>query len=224
MDCAELFVIGVVLCRSDHEAGKLHRVGAKCNFLGICITSCRPQMSSQQYVRKRFSSRVSAHKHVIDAVGFVGKVIDNLVESSGVPFLWRCVALWTSFVSVPTPGRDESNEVGIFFSDWHTVIPVPSIGDRFLGLWRYQRCLVKRGLDVLCFTDSIIVDHLHVHCAPWLGVYLPNRDYSSDPEFDISVDRRLDFLLPVWRYWIGFVDCDQFGLGVDVEFQRRALH
>ena len=137
------------------------------------------------------------------------EVIDNLVESSGASVLWS-VALWTSFVSVPTPWRDERAEVAIFFSDWYTVIPVPSIGNSLLGPCRYQRCLVKRGLGMMCFTNSMFVEHLHVHWASWFAVFLPSRDHSMAqgnrfsnwdslriPELDISVDRRLHFLLQV---------------------------
>ena len=102
------------------------------NFEGVCSLAC-----------------------VIDAFGITGKLIDNHVESAGVLIPWRSVALWSRFVSVPTPWRDERSEGANFLSDWHSVIDVPSRGDCLRGPWKHRCCLMKWGLGVMCFKDSI---------------------------------------------------------------------
>ena len=87
-DYADMFVTGLDIGRSGDTTSKFNRVGAKYKFFGVLNNSVSPaNVYPTTCLKEAFFESVCPLACVIDAFGFVGEVIDNLVESSGVSIL-----------------------------------------------------------------------------------------------------------------------------------------
>ena len=65
------------------------------------------------------------------------------------------ISLWCTSVSKPAPNADKRSEVAIVWMQWYTVITIPAVEYGFLGASGNLSGLVKWGLRVVCFPDSM---------------------------------------------------------------------
>ena len=101
------------------------------------------------------SEVICPEEGVIDALGFVWDVGDQLVELTGVAIPGCDVALGCGFVAVPPPRGDERRQVPVLFVERNAMVAVPTVKYRFLCPAWYGAGLVEGALSVVGFAGSM---------------------------------------------------------------------